>query len=117
MNKDVIIIIINVFVIYDQPLGASDYLEISREFDVVIIRGIPRMNLEKKSEARRFITLIDTLYDNMVNITFFILLLSFLFNSFVGKLKQLHSCGERGLKIVRPVATLGVVMEYLLIHF
>ncbi|XP_021344698.1 lactation elevated protein 1-like, partial [Mizuhopecten yessoensis] len=46
-----------------QPLGAIDYLEISQNFDTVIVRNIPRMSLSRKSEARRFITLIDTLYD------------------------------------------------------
>ncbi|KAK6170773.1 hypothetical protein SNE40_019083 [Patella caerulea] len=51
-----------------QALGAVDYLEISREFDVVIIRDIPTMNLSRKTEARRFITLIDTLYDNKVKL-------------------------------------------------
>ena len=50
-----------------QPLGAVDYLEMSRHFDTVLIRDVPRMNLEKKVAARRFITLIDTLYDHRVS--------------------------------------------------
>lgn len=53
-----------------QPLGASDYLEISKEFHTVILRDIPQMTIRQKSEARRFITLIDTFYDNQVNCTF-----------------------------------------------
>ncbi|XP_060072077.1 AFG1-like ATPase isoform X2 [Ylistrum balloti] len=52
----------------EQPLGAVDYLEISHNFDTVIIRNIPRMSLSRKSEARRFITLIDTLYDGKVRV-------------------------------------------------
>ncbi|KAJ8399406.1 hypothetical protein AAFF_G00411180 [Aldrovandia affinis] len=52
----------------DQPLGASDYLEISRLFDTVFIRHIPLLTLNKKTQARRFITLIDALYDHKVRV-------------------------------------------------
>jgi len=51
-----------------QPLGAVDYLAIAKEFDIVFIRGIPRMTLKDKSAARRFITLIDTFYDAKVRV-------------------------------------------------
>ena len=50
----------------DRPLGASDYIAICQAFHTVIIRGVPQLNLKLKSQARRFITLIDTLYDNKV---------------------------------------------------
>ncbi|XP_058804936.1 putative ATPase N2B isoform X2 [Phymastichus coffea] len=52
----------------DRPLGASDYIEISQAFHTVIIRDVPQLNLKTKSQARRFITLIDTLYDNRVRV-------------------------------------------------
>lgn len=52
----------------DRPLGASDYLELSQVFHTVIIRDIPQLNLKLKSQARRFITLIDTLYDSKVRV-------------------------------------------------
>lgn len=52
----------------DRPLGASDYLELSQIFHTVIIRDLPQLNLRLKSQARRFITLIDTLYDNKVRV-------------------------------------------------
>lgn len=48
---------------YLQPLGASDYLELSKNFDTVIIRNIPQFSLAKRTQARRFITLIDNFYD------------------------------------------------------
>ena len=51
-----------------QPLGAIDYLEISKQFDTLILRDIPDLTLEKRVEGRRFITLIDTIYDNKVKI-------------------------------------------------
>ena len=37
-------------------------------FHTVFIRDIPIMNLKTKSEARRFITMIDTFYDNKTRI-------------------------------------------------
>ncbi|KYN20939.1 Putative ATPase N2B, partial [Trachymyrmex cornetzi] len=52
----------------DRPLGASDYLQLSQIFHTVIIRDMPQLNLRLKSQARRFITLIDTLYDNKVRV-------------------------------------------------
>ncbi|CAL1538503.1 unnamed protein product [Lymnaea stagnalis] len=49
-------------------LGAIDYLELSKEFDVVVLRSVPNMCLGSRTEARRFTTLIDTLYDNKVKL-------------------------------------------------
>jgi len=49
-------------------VGAVDYIEISHHFDTVIIRDIPQLTLQHKPEARRFITLIDTFYDNKVRL-------------------------------------------------
>lgn len=54
--------------ICDRPLGAGDYLQLSKIFHTVIIRGVPQLNLKLKSPARRFITLIDTLYDSRVRV-------------------------------------------------
>ena len=47
-----------------KPLGAEDYLAISNEFDVIFIENIPKLSPEKKNEVKRFIMLIDALYDN-----------------------------------------------------
>lgn len=54
----------------EQPLGADDYDRIGKIFHTVIIRNIPQMTLKMKSESRRFITLIDMLYDNRVRVVF-----------------------------------------------
>jgi cell division protein ZapE len=51
-----------------QPLGAGDYLAIAQAFHTVLIEAIPRMGPERRNEARRFITLIDTLYDRRVRL-------------------------------------------------
>jgi cell division protein ZapE len=52
----------------EQPLGASDYLRIAREFHTLILEGIPVMDYPQRNEAKRFIALIDTLYDNAVKL-------------------------------------------------
>lgn len=54
----------------EQPLGADDYDRIGKLFHTVIVRNIPQMTLKMKSEVRRFITLIDMMYDNRVRVVF-----------------------------------------------
>ena len=49
-------------------MGASDYLAIAKKFHTVIIEQIPQMGIERRNEAKRFITLIDMLYDNHVKL-------------------------------------------------
>jgi cell division protein ZapE len=51
-----------------QPLGAHDYLTFARAFHTIIIDAIPVMGPDKRNEARRFINLIDTLYDNHIGL-------------------------------------------------
>ena len=51
-----------------QPLGASDYLRIAHEFHTLILENIPVMDYPQRNEAKRFIALIDTLYDNAVKL-------------------------------------------------
>jgi cell division protein ZapE len=50
----------------EAPMGSIDYLAIARDFHTVMIDAIPVMGPERRDVARRFITLIDTLYDNHV---------------------------------------------------
>ncbi|MGB9297103.1 MAG: cell division protein ZapE [Pseudolabrys sp.] len=51
-----------------QPLAASDYLKIAHEFHTIIVDHIPVMDYAQRNEAKRFIILIDTLYDNAVKV-------------------------------------------------
>ena len=52
----------------EQPLGAIDYLAIAHAYHTLLIDGIPVMGPARRNEARRFINLIDTLYDNGVKL-------------------------------------------------
>jgi cell division protein ZapE len=51
-----------------QPLAATDYLRIAHEFHTVLLDHIPVMDFDRRNEAKRFIILIDTLYDNAVKL-------------------------------------------------
>ncbi len=47
-----------------QPLAAADYLKIAHEFHTIVLDRIPVMDHARRNEAKRFIILIDTLYDH-----------------------------------------------------
>jgi len=51
-----------------KPLGAADYLAIAHHYHTVVIEHVPVLTPAKRNEARRFNTLIDTLYDNGVGL-------------------------------------------------
>jgi cell division protein ZapE len=50
------------------PRAAADYIEIAREFHTVLLGGIPVMDARSDDAARRFVTLVDELYDRHVNL-------------------------------------------------
>jgi cell division protein ZapE len=50
----------------DRPLGSADYLALAGAYHTVIIDGIPAMTTDQRNQAKRFVTLIDVLYDNHV---------------------------------------------------
>jgi cell division protein ZapE len=47
----------------EQPLGAIDYLRIAHDFHTVVIDRVPVLTYAQRNEAKRFIVLIDSLYD------------------------------------------------------
>lgn len=52
----------------DRPLGPSDYLKVAETFHTVFIDNIPNLKAENRNEAKRFINLIDALYDNRTRV-------------------------------------------------
>jgi cell division protein ZapE len=52
----------------EAPLAAADYLRIAREYHTIILDRIPVMGFDTRNAAKRFIILIDTLYDMNVKL-------------------------------------------------
>ncbi|HLW93423.1 MAG TPA: cell division protein ZapE [Roseiarcus sp.] len=50
------------------PLGSSDFLALAQRFHTVFVDNIPILNPERRDEVKRFINLIDTLYDERVKV-------------------------------------------------
>ncbi|KAF2759504.1 hypothetical protein EJ05DRAFT_300378 [Pseudovirgaria hyperparasitica] len=44
-------------------LGPADYITLASTYDTVILTDVPILSLQQKNEARRFITLLDALYE------------------------------------------------------
>ena len=51
-----------------KPLGAADYLALAENFHTLILAGVPQLGPERHNEARRFMTLVDALYEHRVNL-------------------------------------------------
>lgn len=47
----------------DRPLGPQDYLAMARRFHTLFIEDIPGLTPDRRQAARRFVTLIDALYE------------------------------------------------------
>ncbi len=52
----------------DGPRGTADYIEIAREFHTVLVSGVPVLSEALENQARRFIALVDELYDRNVTL-------------------------------------------------
>jgi len=52
----------------EAPLAATDYLRLARDYHTILLDRIPVMDYPERNAARRFISLIDTLYDNAVKL-------------------------------------------------
>ena len=51
-----------------KPLGAADYLAVADAVRVLVLEGIPPLGRSNYNEAKRFVTLIDTLYEGQVRL-------------------------------------------------
>jgi cell division protein ZapE len=51
-----------------QPLGAADYLAVAEAVRVLLIENIPQLGRSNFNEAKRFVTLIDALYEARVRL-------------------------------------------------
>jgi cell division protein ZapE len=52
----------------EKPLAASDYLRLAHDYHTILVDRVPVMDYAERNAAKRFISLIDTLYDNAVKL-------------------------------------------------
>jgi cell division protein ZapE len=52
----------------EEPLAAADYLRIAHEYHTIVLDHVPVMTYDNRNAAKRFIILIDTLYDHNVKL-------------------------------------------------
>jgi cell division protein ZapE len=79
-----------------EALSANDYLAVAMHFEAVLIDGVPRLSPDNFDEARRFINLIDTLYEHRVK----------LFASAAAQPADLYTSGEGARIFERTVSRL-----------
>jgi cell division protein ZapE len=51
-----------------KPLGSIDYLAIAQAYHSLVLVGVPKLDFEQRNEAKRFITLVDILYEHRVKL-------------------------------------------------
>lgn len=52
----------------EEPRGSTDYIEIARAFNTVVVSGVPQLTEQHADAARRFITLVDEFYEHNVKL-------------------------------------------------
>jgi cell division protein ZapE len=52
----------------EEPLGSGDYLAVAGAFHTLVLDGVPVLNADKHDVARRFMTLVDVLYEHRVKL-------------------------------------------------
>ncbi len=80
----------------ERPLGPADYLALATHYHTVIIDGIPRLGPEKRNEAKRFVTLVDALYEHKAT----------LIASAAAPPDELYPAGEGSFEFQRTVSRL-----------
>ena len=89
----------------EAAVGGPDYLQIAWTFHTVLLDHIPCMDRAQRNEAKRFVTLIDALYDNRVK----------LICSAGGPPERLYPSGDGSFEFARTVSRLMEMqsVEYL----
>jgi len=59
---------IGFFELCGMPLGAADYLALAQALRVLVLEDIPRLSRQNFNEAKRFVTLVDALYEGKVRL-------------------------------------------------
>ncbi|MDA0787320.1 MAG: cell division protein ZapE [Proteobacteria bacterium] len=80
----------------NKPRGASDFLTIAAQFHTVMVDNIPILDERERDAAKRFVVLIDSLYEHHVN----------LFASADGEPGELYMKGDTAFEFQRTVSRL-----------
>src|SRR3546814_4758768 len=80
----------------EQPLGPGDYLAIAGLYHTLVLSGVPVLSADKRNEARRFMTLIDALYEHRVKLVV----------SAAAPPERLYPAGDGALEFQRTVSRL-----------
>ena len=94
----------------EKPLGPPDYLALAESFRLLFLEHIPALGPDRRNEAKRFVLLIDTLYDQRVRLVATSAQApehiypegdhAFEFGRTVSRLKEMQSASWWGKKIV-----------------
>nr|WP_111300216.1 cell division protein ZapE [Paracoccus saliphilus] len=84
-----------------RALGPADYLAVARAVDVLLIDGVPRLSASNYNEAKRFVTLIDALYEARVR----------LIASAADQPEQLYNEGEGSFEFERTASRLREMQD------
>jgi cell division protein ZapE len=79
-----------------QPLGPADYLALGRRFHSLVLDAVPLLTPDRRNEARRFMTLIDALYESRV----------MLFLAAAAPATELYPAGDGAFEFQRTVSRL-----------
>jgi len=79
-----------------RALGSADYLAIAERYHTLLLDRIPRLSKDKRNEAKRFVTLIDVLYENKVRLVC----------SADGTPEELYPAGDGSFEFGRTVSRL-----------
>ncbi|ODT82768.1 MAG: hypothetical protein ABS76_06855 [Pelagibacterium sp. SCN 64-44] len=93
------------FDLCEKPLGTRDFVRIAHHFDSLVIDDVPQMDRTKSDAAKRFILLIDSLYDRGVKLA----------ASFAVPLEQLGADDKTAFEFQRTLSRLTEMQseEYL----
>jgi cell division protein ZapE len=79
-----------------KPLGAADYLALSRHYHTVLLDHVPKMGLDQRTWAARFMTLVDALYESKTKLVM----------SADGQPDELYVSGEGAFEFQRTASRL-----------
>jgi cell division protein ZapE len=79
-----------------RPLGPGDFIKLAGTYHTLVIDGIPTLSPENRDQAKRFVTLIDAMYEHKTNLV----------ASFAAEPIELYPEGDYAFEFQRTVSRL-----------